>query len=82
MEGHPEDRGIFERIREGKDLEAREEAWDKMNRENALRQFEKKIGYRKSSLTIRVLKYVAVVMIPLMGVLVWQWNREADPLNR
>lgn len=82
LESHPVDRGIFERIREGKDLEKREEARGKMNRENALRQFEKKIGYRKSSLAIRVLKYVAVVMIPLMGVLVWQWNREADPVEQ
>ena len=82
LESHPEDRGILDRVREGKALEVREEAWGKMNRGDALRQFEKKIGYKRGSLTIRVLKYAAAVIIPLMGVLAWQWGREIEPVER
>ena len=78
LEVHPADRDIFERIRAGKALDSRQEAWGKMNKAKALERFEKKIGYRKTSLTIRILKYAAVVMIPLMGVLTWELTRETE----
>ncbi|WP_099294092.1 FecR family protein [Butyricimonas sp. Marseille-P3923] len=78
---HPEDREMFEKIREGKALEAREVAWDKMDRVKALRQFERKVGYRKRSLTTRVMKYAAVIMIPLLGVLAWNLTREVKQVN-
>lgn len=81
LEVHPADRDIFERIRVGKALDSRQEAWGKMNKAKALERFEKKIGYRKSSLAIRILKYAAVVMIPLMGVLAWELTRKTEQVT-
>lgn len=45
-----------------------------INTERAVRQFEKTIG-RKRYIFRQLMKYAAILILPLLGVVVWQWEQ-------
>ena len=69
---------IFDAIRQGENLEDRERVWKQTNKQQALNHFEKKIGYQRRVIVRRLVKYAAVVMIPLLAVLSWQWLNDEE----
>ena len=69
---------IFDAIRQGENLEDRERVWKQTNKQQALNHFEKKIGYQRRGIVRRLVKYAAVVMIPLLAVLSWQWLNDEE----
>lgn len=78
LTGSPRHQEIFDAVRQGANLENREWIWKQTNKQQALNRFEKRIGYRRKVTVHRLLRYAAVIVVPLLAVLSWQWLNDEE----